>query len=61
MQSTVGSPVGGGLLGQSCRVWGSEGQMLVLGRTWPEPEKTQVRPLPRASGPDQDFGSRPET
>ena len=35
--------------------------MLVLGRTWPEPEKTQVRPLPRASGPDQDFGSRPET
>lgn len=39
----------------------SEGQMLVLGRTWPEPEKTQVRPLPRASRPDQDFGSRPET
>lgn len=37
----------------------SEGQRLVLGRTWPEPElmKTQAR----ASRPDQDFSSRPET
>lgn len=37
----------------------SEGQRLVLGRTWPEPELMKAQA--RASGPDQDFGSRPET